>query len=298
MIGNALTVDLEDWAQAVLGPDTPLTDRFIANTRRVLALFREQDVRATFFALGKVVERCPDLIREIRDEGHEIGSHGYGHELLFTIDPDRFRADVQRSIDLIERVVGHRPIGYRAPGFSIVRQTLWAGPILAELGFQYSSSIFPFAGRRYGIPGSPRGPYRWPDCDLWELPLPVAKIAGRYRPAAGGGYTRLLPLPVLRHLLGRVNRAGLPAVLYLHPHELDPQEIRALRKQGWPIGRKVGFTQSLFRSRVADRLRGLLSHFQFGPAADVLGLTYPPAGRHDNRRPAPEPRCPVGVATP
>ena len=183
---NALTVDLEDWAQTTLGPDTPITGRFVDSTRAVLRLFRSCQVKATFFALGKVVELYPDVLKEVRDEGHEVGSHGYGHELLYNITPQRFREDVVRGLDVVEGITGIRPMGYRAPSLSIVRETMWAGPILAELGFAYSSSIFPFAGPRYGMPEAPRGPHRWSTCDLWELPLSTLKVAGRNRPVCGG----------------------------------------------------------------------------------------------------------------
>jgi polysaccharide deacetylase family protein (PEP-CTERM system associated) len=269
---NALTIDLEDWAQSTLAPDSPITDRFRHSTRRTLQLLRSCNVKATFFALGKAVELYPEVLREIHSEGHEIGSHGYGHELVYTLSPERFRDDVVRSIEVIQDIIGIRPIGYRAPAFSITKDALWAGPILASLGFAYSSSIFPFAGRRYGIPGSPRGPHRWDTCELWELPLPTLKIAGAYRPVCGGGYTRLLPSFVLNRLVRRLNQQGLPAVLYMHPYELDRREVKDLRRQGWRIPRRVGFMQSLFRSRVEGRLRALLQTFPFGTAAAVLGL--------------------------
>jgi polysaccharide deacetylase family protein (PEP-CTERM system associated) len=271
---NALTVDLEDWAQSTLGPDTPITDRFVSATRAVLRLFRSCQVKATFFALGKAVELYPDVLKEVRDEGHEIGSHGYGHELVHTITPERFRGDVIRGLEVVEGITGVRPIGYRAPAFSINRETMWAGPILAELGFAYSSSIFPFAGPRYGIPDAPRGPHRWSTCDLWELPMSTLKVAGRNRPVCGGGYTRLLPFIVLSRAVARLNREGLPAVLYMHPYELDVHEVKELRRQGWSIGRRIGFEQSLFRGRVAVRLRALLGRYPFGPAATTLGLRY------------------------
>jgi hypothetical protein len=173
---------------------------------------------------------------------------------------------------VIERISGVQPIGYRAPAFSIVNETLWAGPILAELGFAYSSSIFPFAGPRYGIADAPRKPHRWSDCDLWELPLPTLKVAGKNRPVCGGGYTRLLPFFLLSRAVRRLNREGVPAVLYMHPYELDVHEIRELRRAGWRIGRWIGFKQALFRSRVEGRLRALLERHSFGPAAAVLGL--------------------------
>ncbi len=269
---NALTIDLEDWGVGVLGPERPITDRFVRSTRVLLRLFDELDVRATFFALGRAVEQYPDVLKEVRDHGHEIGSHGYGHELLFRLTPDRFRSDVERSLDVIESIAGVRPIGYRAPAFSIVEQTRWAGPILADLGLRYSSSVFPFAGRRYGDPDVPRGPHRWPTCDLWELPLSTLCLAGKRRPVCGGGYTRLLPGFVLDRAVRHLNTEGLPAVLYVHPYEVDVHELAVLRRQGWRFPRRVGLMQAMFRTRVLARVRRLLERHPFGPAAEVLGL--------------------------
>ncbi len=269
---NALTIDLEDWGIGVLGPERPITDRFVHSTRVLLRLFRAHEVKATFFALGRAVEQYPDILKEVRDQGHEIGCHGYGHQLLFNITPQRFREDVSRAIEVIEGITGVGPLGYRAPAFSIVAETMWAGPILAELGFAYSSSIFPFAGPRYGIPDAPRGPHRWSTCDLWELPLSTLRLAGRNRPVCGGGYTRLLPFCLLTRAVHHLNREGLPAVLYVHPYEVDVHEIKELRRRGCRFPRKVAFKQSLFRSRVLGRLNDLLQNHAFTTAAATLGL--------------------------
>lgn len=284
-ITNALSVDLEDWAQSTLDPRLPITSRVLRNTERVLALFARFNVKATFFALGKVCERFPELLSMIAAEGHEIGTHGYGHELLHTLTPQRFRADVQRSIDVIESQSGRRPIGYRAPAFSITRRTLWAGPILAGLGIRYSSSIFPIAGRRYGIPEAARFPHVWSTCRLVEFPLTTVRRIGRNLPVAGGGYLRLLPGSLTAGAVREVNRTGQPAVVYIHPYELDVREPAVLRRRGWPVSWRRYVHQSLFRGRVQARLTSLLEAFSFAPLADVLtgcmptvSLVQPSAG--------------------
>ena len=272
-ITNALTIDLEDWPQSVLNPHMPITDCVVRNTDRILALMDRSHVRATFFALGKVCERFPQLLPKIASAGHEIASHGYGHELLSNMEPEQFRRDLQRSIDIIESQIGRRPVGYRAPAFSVTRNTLWAGPIMAEFGIRYSSSIFPIAGRRYGIPDAPRFPHRWPTCNLAEFPLTTVRRLGRNLPVSGGGYLRLLPGSVMSQAIREVNREGMPAVVYVHPYELAPTELSKLRLRGWRLSWKTYLMQSLFRGRMYGRLNRLFNEFTFAPMAEVLGLS-------------------------
>lgn len=271
-ITNALTIDLEDWAQSVLGPQTPITTRVLRNTDRMLNLLARYGVRATFFALGKVCERFPSLLPQIASAGHEIGTHGYGHELLYTMTPDRFRADLERSIDIVASQIGRKPTGYRAPAFSVTRSSMWAGPIMAELGIKYSSSIFPIARKRYGIPDAERFPHRWENCDLIEFPLTTVRRFGRNLPVAGGGYFRLLPHPVLARAIREVNGQSQPVVVYIHPYELDVNELAELRRQGWSIRWKTYINQSLFRGRIRGRLAALFQEFRFTTMAEVLGL--------------------------
>ena len=274
-ITNALTVDLEDWTQSVLGPSTPITDCVVGNTERVLALLDRHRVRATFFALGKVCERFPHLLGSIASAGHEIASHGYGHELLFDLTPDEFREDLERSVDIIGSQIGRAPLGYRAPAFSITKRSLWAPPILAEMGFGYSSSVFPIDGRRYGIVDAPRAPHRWDSCDLIEFPMTTLRRWGRNIPVAGGGYLRLLPASIHAAALAEMNAAGHPGVVYLHPYELAVDELGLLRRRGWRLRWQTRLTQSLFRGCVEGRLSSMLRRFSFAPMADVLGLTPP-----------------------
>lgn len=274
---NCFTIDLEDWGQSTLGPSTPLTDRVVRNTQRMLDLLACHDVRATFFVLGLVAEKFPDTVRAVHAAGHEIASHGYGHELVFHLTPETFRVDVQRSMELIELVTGVRPRGYRAPAFSITERSLWAPPILAELGFTYSSSVFPFAGRRYGIPTAPRGIHRWDSCGLIECPMTTARWLGRNWPVCGGGYFRLLPGWLARQAIRRVNAEGLPAVIYMHPYEIDVHELRELKAAGWAIPPKTHFMQSLFRGRIEGRLRKLFHLFEFETMGEMIARWSAPA---------------------
>lgn len=267
---NAITVDLEDWGQSVIDPALPVTDRVLRNTDRVLELLDEHGLRATFFALGRVCEAFPRLLPRIAQAGHEVASHGYGHELIYRITPKAFREDVRRSAEIIAEQTGRRPIGYRAPAFSITERSRWAGPILSELGFRYSSSVFPIAGRRYGIADEPPLPHRWPDCGLIEFPPMTIRLAGRNWPICGGGYTRLVPLSILSASIRARNRAGSPAVVYLHPYELAPGETQEFRREGVRFSWRRQFTQELWRSRVPLRLAGLFKRFHFGTMAEAL----------------------------
>jgi polysaccharide deacetylase family protein (PEP-CTERM system associated) len=242
---------------------------------------RRHGICATFFALGKVCEKFPDLLPAVAAEGHEIGSHGYGHELVYRLSGDEFRRDVLRSIRIIESQVGRRPLGYRAPAFSITRYSMWAGQMLSELGFKYSSSVFPIRHRRYGIEAAPPFPHTWRDCELKEFPITTLSVLGRRRPCVGGGYTRLLPAACMAHAIRRANAAGQPAVVYLHPYEFSPRETRWFQNQGVSIRWRRRVTQELWRSRVEPRLSRLAAEFAFAPMSDVLGIRAhdPPPAR-------------------
>lgn len=271
-IRHLLSVDVDDWPVAVLGPQVELTDRVVTNTRRMLGIFRDHGVRGTFFVLGRIAEAFPALVREIAGAGHEIASHGYSHQLVTRQSPGQFRADVLRGLDVLEAITGSRPVGYRAPAFSIVASTRWAGPILSELGIRYSSSVFPFRGRRYGIADAQRGIHRWDGCDLVEVPPSTIEAAGRRWPVGGGGYFRLMPGIATEMAVRRLEREGLPAVFYFHPYELDAREMSELRRGGWEIPRRVSVMQSLFRRRVEARLRRLLQSFAMSPFGESVGL--------------------------
>ena len=294
IVVNAFTIDLEDWAHGLLGGETPITSRVVGNVERMLALLERHNVKATFFALGKVCEKFPELLPRVAACGHEIASHGYGHDLIYTMTPASFREDVRRSVDLIGEQTGAAPVGYRAPAFSITRQSLWAGSILAELGFKYSSSIFPISGSRYGIAGAPAFPFNWEDWltageagvpaavgkpearspkpDLIEFPMTTLAFAGRRWPVCGGGYLRLLPACFLKAAVRQAHRQGQPAVVYMHPYELDVCEVSELERAGWRFGRKTALTQSLFRCFIRRRLADIFRTFKFAPMREVLGV--------------------------
>jgi polysaccharide deacetylase family protein (PEP-CTERM system associated) len=232
---NALSVDVEDWFQ--VGAFEKVIDRSAwetlprrveANTDRVLALFDEAQVKATFFTLGWVAARHPALVRRIADAGHEIASHGWDHQRVFNMDETAFRADLDRAHKAIEDASGASPRGYRAPSFSIDARTPWAHPVLAERGYAYSSSVAPIRHDHYGWRDSPRFAWRPVEgANLIELPVTTVDLAGRRFAAGGGGFFRLLPYGFSSWAIRRVNRdEARPAIFYFHPWEVDPEQPR------------------------------------------------------------------------
>src|SRR5437867_8059669 len=225
---NVLSFDIEDWPQSTLDFSLPVTARVRDNTLRVLDLVANAGVRATFFVLGLVAQAFPDLVRRIRDDGHEVASHGHSHRPVHGMQPEEFRADLRRSIALIEDGAGERVLGYRAPDFSIRSGDWWALEILAEEGLRYDSSLFPIAGPRYGVRAAFTLPFRvLPACgsELVEFPLATVEYLGLRLPAAGGGYFRLFPYLASRAAVARLNRLGGPATSSFHPYELDAEEL-------------------------------------------------------------------------
>jgi polysaccharide deacetylase family protein (PEP-CTERM system associated) len=272
---NAFSVDLEEYFQVAnfdryidrrRWPELP--SRAEAQTHRLLDLCDRTGTRATFFVLGWVAERQPQLLREIAARGHEIACHGYGHELLYEIGPERFREDVKRARGVIEDAVGARVEGYRAPSFSITSQSLWALEILAEEGFGFDSSIFPVRHHRYGIPDFPREPVRLALSSgrtIVEFPLTALAWGPLRFPLAGGGYLRLLPFALLRWGIGRLVAAGRPTVLYVHNWEIDADQPR----QEVPALVRWNHYHNL--ERVEERLRTLLSRSRYAPLREVIG---------------------------
>ncbi|RZM04823.1 MAG: DUF3473 domain-containing protein, partial [Sphingomonas sp.] len=233
---NGMSVDVEEWFQVGAfervidkGDWNGLASRVEANTDATLALFAESGVRGTFFTLGWVADRYPQLIRRIVDAGHEIASHGWDHQRVFTMDAETFRADLARARKTIEDAGGTRVSGYRAPSFSIDQRTPWAHVVLAEEGYAYSSSVAPLKHDHYGWREAPRYAFRpLPDSALIELPVTVAEI-GQRRLATGGGFFRLLPSALTNFAVRQVNAAERPAVFYFHPWEIDPEQPRVRR---------------------------------------------------------------------
>jgi len=267
---NALTIDVEEYfcyayPDAALSRErwADLESRVVPQTLETLDILEDHDIRATFFVLGWVAEREHFLVREIRDRGHEIGSHGYGHELVYKQTPEDFRDDVKRSIDVIGDCIGEMPLGYRAPSFSIRKDTPWALDIVAELGFKYDASIYPISHRHYGIPNARPDPHRL-DNGLWEFPASTFALLGMRLPFGGGGYLRVYPFAATRWATYRINAAGRPAVIYVHPWELDPRPPA----MGLGLRRRIQHTANLHKTR--PRLLHLCAEFDFAPMGEVL----------------------------
>ena len=271
-VNNILSFDVEDWPQSTLDLSLPVSRRVCDNTYRLLDLLGEAGARGTFFVLGLVVEAFPDLVRRIRDAGHELASHGYSHRRVDRMQPEEFRADLRRSLSLIEDAAGERVLGYRAPDFSIGGRSFWALEILAEEGILYDSSIFPISGPRYGVRAAFTVPFRVRSAfsmEFVEFPLTTISCLRNRLPAAGGGYFRLLPYRVSRAAIARINRQGVPATTYFHPYELDPTEFEDSPHR---IPFFLRLSQGLMRTRVEGRLRRILRDFSWCPARDWIGV--------------------------
>ncbi len=278
-VRNALTIDVEDYYH-VSAFDAPgrrerwpgFESRVCASTMRVLDLCAAASVRATFFVLGWVAERHPALVRLIAEAGHEVASHGYGHQLVYDLSPAAFRADLRRAQAAIEDAAGVRVAGYRAPSFSITRRSLWALDILAEEGYRFDSSVFPIVRDRYGLPGSPRHAHvrQTAAGPITEIPPSTIRWGRVTVPVAGGGYFRLYPFDWTRRAVRRLNAdEGQPAVVYLHPWELDPEQPR---QQGSLLSR---FRHYVNLDRTESRLRELLATFAFGPITEAVPVARP-----------------------
>lgn len=273
LILNALTIDVEEHFQVhaferVVNRSTwdRYASRVTANTRRILALLAEYDVRATFFVLGWVADRHPDLVKEIAARGHELATHGYWHELVYRQTPDEFAADLCQSLEAIGRACnGLQPLGYRAPSFSITEQSLWALDVLRDHGIIYDSSIFPLAAHdRYGIKNASRFANKT-HSGLWEFPVSTIRLGKQNWPVAGGGYFRLFPLWITRHAMHRLNAQKHPAVVYLHPWEFDPDQPRI---PGAPWLSR--FRHYVNIGKTESRLKALLNEFEFAPMREVF----------------------------
>ena len=275
---NALTIDLEDWYQGLTSTSQQVDrwpdfeDRIEPNTDRILQILDRVGVRATFFVLGYVADQFPELIRRVVAAGHEIGLHGYHHRQVFRLAREQFRAEIERGREAVEAAGGQRIAGYRAPMFSINHSALWALEVLRDLGFRYDSSVFPTRNMLYGFPSAPRFPYHpFDDGSFTEFPLSTVRVLGVNWPLAGGFYLRLLPYPIFRWGLKRINRERKPAVIYLHPWEIDPDHPRpnpTLRER---------FTHYTNLHRTEAKLSAVLRDFSFGSLADLLEHAKSPA---------------------
>lgn len=274
-IVNALTVDVEDYFHVSAFSKTIGRDswdmqpcRVERNTARLLDLLSGRGTRATFFVLGWVAERYPQLVREIASGGHEVACHGLTHELIYEQFPEVFREQTYRAKSVLEDHVQQPVLGYRAASYSIVMQSLWALDILVDLGFAYDSSIFPVRHDRYGIPGAPREPGRMrtpSGQSVVEFPLSTVDIAGVRLPIAGGGYFRLFPYAFTRYAFRRINAVdNLPFIFYLHPWEIDPDQPRIAAS----VFSRFRHYNNLHCCE--ERLICLLNDFAFDTAESVL----------------------------
>jgi polysaccharide deacetylase family protein (PEP-CTERM system associated) len=272
---NALTIDVEDYYHvSAFEAVVPFADweryesRVEKNTHRILDLLDAHTTKATFFVLGWVAERHPGLIRTLVARGHEVASHGYAHRRVYTQTPEQFRTETRRSKCLLEDTLGQPIHGYRAASYSITMQSLWALDVLREEGFVYDSSIFPIRHDLYGIPNHPRFCHMIPgqsSSPLVEFPLSTLRLWGTNFPIAGGGYLRLFPYTYTRWGIRYLNRReGQPAVVYLHPWELDPEQPRL------PAGKLSRFRHYTNLHRMEERFVRLLQDFSFGTMSEVL----------------------------
>ncbi len=274
-ITNAFTVDVEDYFQVTaFESDIPRQawdrqeSRVVANTRRILDLLRRHNVAGTFFVLGWVAERFPELVAEIHQAGHELASHSFWHRLIYTLEPEEFREDLVRSREAIHHASGVSVRSYRAPTFSITKRSLWALDILASEGFDQDSSIYPVHHDRYGIPEAPRCVFQVPTSHgrLVEFPPALVRLGPLKIPISGGGYFRLYPFSWTVWGLRAINqRHGRPFVFYIHPWEIDPGQPRLA------AGTRVSRCRHYMNlAGTFDRLDRLLGTFRFGRMCDVL----------------------------
>jgi polysaccharide deacetylase family protein (PEP-CTERM system associated) len=274
-IRNALTVDVEDYFHVTAFAGAVPQERWDSyparvdrNTKRLLEIFADARVHATFFVLGWVAQKFPALVHEICRAGHRIGCHGYAHQVICKGSDADFGRDVRRAKGLLEDLCGFAVKSYRAPSYSITARTLWALEILGEQGFEYDSSIFPIVHDNYGIPSAPRFPHLEilrNGCRIKEFPPSTVRLFGINFPVGGGGYLRLVPFSITAWAIGRINQIERqPAMVYLHPWEIDPDQPRIAAS--WPS--RVRHYQNL--ASTEGKLTSLLRKFSFAPMEDVL----------------------------
>lgn len=267
-IKNALSIDTEDWYQGILQIDyrdwSNYKNRIKDNLEKILSILGEYKVTATFFVLGYLAERYPELVIHIANKGHEIASHGYYHRLVYQQTKEEFRKDVLRSKEILESIIKSEIKGYRAPFFSITKDSLWALEVLKDCGFEYDSSIFPTKNFLYGIPDAPRTIYRVKDIGIIEFPLSVSNIIGIRVPVCGGFYLRALPYSLTKIGIRCFNRKGWPVVVYLHPWEIDVSKPRIPMAMKWKIIHEYNI------SKMENNLNRLIKDFSFTTISEVL----------------------------
>jgi len=273
---NILTVDLEDWFsveafETVYEPKqwdglTPVVERA---TDKILGMFARHRLRATFFVLGWVADRYPALIGRVADAGHEIACHSYFHQMVSSLTPEEFRRDTEMALDAIRRACGIRPIGYRSPTWGMRRDLPWAYDILSEYGFQYDSSVFPIRHDLYGDPGAPDRAYPVHLASgrtMIEIPASTVKAFGLRLPLGGGGWLRQFPYWFTRWGIRKLNREGLPAMVYFHPWELASDLPRV------KLSLKNRIRQYGNLNTMEIKVENLLNEFEFGPISDYVAV--------------------------
>ncbi len=262
-----LSFDIEEWFHpeifnGVIAPESwdQLPSRVEPNVDLILELLNQYNVRATFFVLGWVAERHPEMVRRIYAAGHEVASHGYAHRMITQMTPAEFEADLTRSLKILRQLVDAPVVGYRAPTFSVVKKTLWSLPIMAQHGIHYDSSVFPIHHDRYGIPDAPRTPYviyQKDEKQIREYPMPTVQM-GRFRlPVGGGGYFRLYPLRMTQFLLKKAEAQGITIIFYAHPWEFDLH----LPSVDLPLLHRIRHYAGI--KRMKERLIQLIQQYQF-----------------------------------
>nr|WP_310383370.1 XrtA system polysaccharide deacetylase [Roseateles sp.] len=275
---NAMTIDVEDYFQvSAFAPYIARGDwdqrecRVERNVDRLLVLLAQSGTQATFFTLGWVAQRYPQMVRRIVEQGHELASHGYGHQRVSDLTPASFLDDIGRTKQLLEDLGGHQVLGYRAPSFSIGAGNLWAFDSLLEAGYRYSSSVYPIQHDHYGMPDSPRFAHAVRD-GLLEIPVTTLRLFNKNLPSSGGGYFRLLPYALSRWMIGKVNRDDKEAaVFYCHPWEIDAEQPRIAGIDG-----KTRFRHYVNIARTYGRIARLLVDFKWGRMDEIfLGQRAP-----------------------
>jgi polysaccharide deacetylase family protein (PEP-CTERM system associated) len=267
---NAFSVDLEDWYQGVTSTSarreqwSVFEKRVLKNTQRLLGLFNEYQIKATFFVLGIVAKEYPDLVRQIDAAGHEVAIHGFWHRMINRLTPDQFAQELDLAMDAISPLVSKPVQGHRAPYFSINKRSLWALNILEKKGFGYDSSFFPTRNVLYGYPDCIPYPHRPNQGQLVEFPISVIRLGGISIPFSGGLYVRVLPYSIIRRFIQRTNQQGLPVIMYMHPWELDSEHrYNQVTMREWIV-------QYTGRGYLERKLRHLFTEFQFCPLSKLL----------------------------
>ena len=272
---NAFTIDFEDWYQGleIHKVDTwgNFESRIERNCHKILEILNRHNVKATFFVLGYLAEKYPELIKMIHIAGHEIGSHGYSHTQIFRLTPEEFNSELSRTNDAVRNITGRRPVGFRAPIFSIIKESYWALDVLVKNGFCYDSSIYPTFNYRYGMVKANRFCHELvteANSKIFEIPVATARFMKLNLPVGGGAYFRAWPYAVTKWAFRQINRQGRPVVFYIHPWELDPGQPRI------PLPWRLSMTHYHRLASTEGKLQRLLCDFRFSSMADVFKMKY------------------------